>query len=285
MKCLYTNTDCLPNKLNEIEPFLVNNDIKIAAFVETIPKNCVFEEHKNLTFNLDGFNCLSNNNGRGVCVYINNTFEIIERYNNYEDIFSPSIFCKIKPSTISDDMFTLGVIYRSPNSSHIENDRLNKLIKSVASKFQKSGEKLILLGDFNFPDICWLTESSDKPQHSDSNTFLNTIHECYLTQFIKQPTHFRAQQTPTLIDLILSNDPDFISNIDYNPPFGKSHHCVITFDIDVYTAKGKSNPVFKYLYNKGDYDAMREYARQVKWNEVLVEGDSIDQQWSKIESV
>ena len=220
-----------------------------------------------------------------MCVYINNTFEIIERYNNYEDIFSPSIFCKVKASTVSDDMFTLGVIYRSPNSSHIENDRLNKLIKSVASKFLKSGEKLILLGDFNFPDICWLTESSDKPQHSDSNTFLNTIHECYLTQFIKQPTHFRAQQTPTLIDLILSNDPDFISNIDYNPPFGKSHHCVITFDIDVYTAKGKSNPVFKYLYNKGDYDAMREYARQVKWNEVLVEGDSIDQQWSKIESV
>ena len=94
------------------------------------------------------------------------------------------------------------LLYRSPNSSEYENSNLNNLIKLVAKKFQNSGDKLLIVGDFNYPDICWESETCQN-QNGTSNMFLNTVHQCYLTQFIDKPTHSRVFQNPTLIDLIL----------------------------------------------------------------------------------
>ena len=62
---------------------------------------------------------------------------------------------------------------------------------------------------------------------SKAGKFLTTIQQNYLVQLIDQPTHFRAFQSPTLIDLLFTNDTDFIGDIDVLPPIGKSHH--ITF--------------------------------------------------------
>ena len=209
--------------------------------------------------------------------------EIIERYNDFENLFSPSIFCKVKTSNSNlNNIFNIGVIYRSPNSSDLENDNFNSLIAKVAKKFLNSGEKLVLVGDFNFPDICWESETCDKPEHNVSSQFLNNIHENYLVQFVDKPTHFRPNQTPTQIDLILANDPDFINNIEYHPPIGKSHHSVISFNIDIISYDETSNPVFKYLINKGDYVGMREFLRTVVWGDLLNEDQSIEQQWSII---
>ena len=111
--------------------------------------------------------------------------------------------------------------------------------------------------------------------------FLSTIHENYLVQFVDKPTHFRPNQTPQ-IDLILANDPDFINNIEYHPPIGKSHHSVISFNIDIISYDETSNPVFKYLINKGDYVGMREFLRNVVWGDLLNEDQSIEQQSSII---
>ena len=149
MKCLSTNTDCIFNKINEIEPFLTYNNIDIAAFTETMPKNCSNIDLRNVQLNIKGYNCLSNHNGRGVCLYVNNDFEILERLDNVESLFTPSIFCKIK---CKNDVVVVGVVYRSPNSSSEENDKLNNQIDFIAKMLQASGERLIMVGDFNYPD-------------------------------------------------------------------------------------------------------------------------------------
>ena len=46
VRCLSTNTDCLPNKIDEIEHFLKDEKIDIAILAETIPKNCTLPEIK-----------------------------------------------------------------------------------------------------------------------------------------------------------------------------------------------------------------------------------------------
>ena len=122
------HTDCLPNKINEIENSLKNENIDIAVLVETIPKNCNSPELKNLKFNISGYTCLSVPKGRGICIYVNERFEIIERYHEYEDLFSPSIFCKVKT-------IILGAFYRSPNFSDEENESLLKLMKAFLISF------------------------------------------------------------------------------------------------------------------------------------------------------
>ena len=208
LSCLYTNTDCLFNKTNELEPFLNINNIDIAAITETLPKNCTSNDFKNIHINFDGYTCLSNNVGRGVCLYIKDDYEIIERFTDVENIFSPSIYCKIKSK--SNELFIIGVVYRSPNSSSLENDQL---IKQIEKCFKNhSGERVVLVGDFNYPEINWSNESCNKPEGHPSSRFLNIVHTHFLTQFVDSPTHHRGLQTPTLIDLILSNDPHFITN-------------------------------------------------------------------------
>ena len=128
--------------------------------------------------------------------------------------------------------------------------------------------KLVLMGDFNYPDIDW-EHNCVNNQSSISNKFLNCIHKNYLYQHITQPTHYRCEQNPTVIDLIVTNEPNLIRDLKYFPPFGKSHHVALYFVLDVninYSMKSTS----KYLYNKGDYDKLRKHFADRDWNDVSV---------------
>ena len=273
--------DCIVNKVNEIEPFLNLNKIDIAAFTETNPKNCS-NEYLCVNTNLKGYNCLSNYDGRGVCLYINDSFEVLQRLSDIEAIFKPSIFCRVKSQ--SSEVFTVGVVYRSPNSSVDENNNLMLQIDRISKRLMKSGEKFVLLGDFNFPEISWVDETCDKPLLHPASNFLNIVQSNYLSQFVNKPTHHRALQTPTLIDLILSNDPEFVFNLEFCPPFGKSHHSVITFFIDVKPIEVTISSRKKFSFNKGNYAAMRNHFKNFDWN-ILLECDDINDMWNKFECI
>ena len=232
---------------------------------------------------MNGYSCLTNNSGRGVCIYIKNDFEVIERYSDLEALFTPSIFCKIR--TPSKKLFTVGIIYRSPNSSDLENEKLNILISTVAMKFRNSGEKLLILGDFNYPSIDWINENSNKPNDHIASKFLDCVLSNYLNQFILEPTHHRALQTPTLIDLIFSNDPEFVYNVNIFPPFGKSHHSVLCFNLDINVFKSNSSSkTVKYAFDKGDYDKIRAHLSDIEWSNIIEPIDNVDEVYDVIEN-
>ena len=107
-----------------------------------------------------------------------------------------------------------------------------KQLKHVHSLCKSTGDKFILLGDFNLPSINWEDESCDKISEHISTRFLEFVKENDITQFIHCPTHYRTTQTPSLIDLVLSNDSHLVNNITHFPPLGMSHHSVLTFHID-----------------------------------------------------
>ena len=243
-----------------------------------MPKNCSNNDLRNVQLNIKGYNCLSNHLGRGVCMYINNDFEILERLSNVESLFTPSIFCKIK---CKEDIIVLGVVYRSPNSTPEDNDKLNTQIDFISNMLNASGERLVMVGDFNYPDINWDQVTCDKSSNHPAFKFLNTVNSNYFTQYVDRPTHFRALQEPTLIDLVLSNFPDFIHSLEFMPPFGKSHHSVICFDFDI-KSPTDIKPVKKFSYNKGDYDGMRCHFSGTDW-ETMLDGD-VDEAWSRFES-
>ena len=284
VRCLSTNTDCLPNKIDEIEHFLKTENIDIAAINETIPKNITINELKKLKFEIPGYTLINKPEGRGICVYINENFEIIERFSEYEQLFSPCIFCKVKTTTNST--FILGVIYRSPNSTTQENKNILNLIETVSNKLINSGDKLLLVGDLNCPDIDWLNETCTKPPENFQSKFLDVIQQSYLSQFVDKDTHDRGleNERPTLIDLVFSNHPDFVYSLDLHDPFGKSHHSKICFMIDIEPLNNSiASTKIKYCMDKGDYVGMKEYMTHIKWDEILREEESVDVWWDVIE--
>ena len=224
-RCLYTNTDCLHNKIDEIEIFSRANKIDLIAITETLPKNDA-PDKANIKFSLEGYEILQNNHGRGVCIFYKDSLTLSE-IPLEENSFSCSLYCNVK--TNSNDTFIIGVVYRSPNSNEVDNNKLIEQINYVCTKSCVNRDKLVLLGDFNFPEIDWTREDTTiRDENNKCNVFLSCVHENYLTQFIKQDTHARGEQTPTLIDLVLSNYPDFIFDIKFSNPFGNSHHSAIS---------------------------------------------------------
>ena len=268
VKCLYTNTDTLHNKLDEIKLFVDKEDIHFLAITETLSKSSIDCEP---IFILPGFECISNNGGRGVALFVKDGTEFT-RITDYDDIFSPSVVCHIKLPDV--ESFILAVIYRSPNSGELENENVYKFVSCICKNHAR--DKIVIAGDFNYPDIDWTNDICNKADDHIASKFLPCTQENYLNQIIESPTHFRGNQNPTLIDLILTNDVNFVQDLAFHPPFGKSHHVVLTFSIDLNPIYTEGDPILKYQMNKGDYVQMKTYFSKVDWNDVTSDNNALD---------
>ncbi|MCP3853075.1 MAG: hypothetical protein GY694_23025, partial [Gammaproteobacteria bacterium] len=211
--------------------------------------------------------------GRGTALFIKDNLECTP-LTLYENVFSPCNICKIDVD--KDNTFIFGVIYRSPSSTDEENVKVNELVNKLCNDFYK--KKIVLVGDFNYPDIDWKNDTCDKNVNHKASKFLECVHKNYLSQLITEPTHYRGTQTPTLVDVVLTNESDFIYDLELHAPFGKSHHSVVCFALNTCHAKTLQNPVTKYQVNKGNYSKMREYMTlsEESWDILLDDRRSLD---------
>ena len=282
LKCMYTNTDFLQNKIELIETYAHQNNIDIIAITEIHNKFATREEMLNTKFFLPGYTALQNDDGRGVLLLVKESYKVIQ-LKHFDSIFSPSIFCRIH--TTDEDHFVFGLIYRSPNSLNTKSDTelIMKQIDTVTEKLISTNEKLIITGDFNFPEINWKDDDCSCLDKHPAKQFLSCIHQNFLSQFVMEPTHQRGEQNPSLIDLILSNDSNFVYDLVHDEPFGKSHHNSLKFYIDIQTKKVRTTMTEKYILSKGDYEGMRNYMSEVNWPNELADCEDVDQCWEKIE--
>ena len=282
---MYTNTDQLQNKLSELENFCEEHKIDLVAITETLPKTNS-HDNESIKFILDGYIPLQNNFGRGVCIFYKDSLTVTEIPHDMNS-FPCSIFCDIKTNT--NEKFTLGLIYRSPNSSTQENIKLINHLNSFLPKLKTNNTKLLLLGDLNLREIDWDHEICTKDEHNINSLFLNCIHEHYLTQFVTKYTHHRGEQSPTLIDLILSNDHEFVQDVKHSVPLGMSHHDVISFTISINQTNISLPSITKYMLEKGDYDKIRNHFEATDWDSFfhndVIDQAVVDEQLNKIEEV
>ena len=280
LKLAYTNTDILSNKLEEVEIFLKDNHVDILSITEVNDKFTRTQDGN--SFVISGYNYIECSVGRGVGMFMKNDL-VFKRCSEYELLFKPSIFGIL--SLPDKTSVTLGLVYRSPNCDKSENDKFLNQIDVISSKFLKSNNKLVIMGDFNFKEIDWKNECCNTVETHDAYKFLSITLRCYLTQFVQEPTHHRALQTPSLIDLILSNDPEYVQNLVHHPPFGKSHHSVLTFSIDCKNKVPTNKTTTKFQIEKGDYDSMRKEVGDIKWTETLLQDENVNVWWDNIEGV
>ena len=73
---LYTNADSISNKLNELKTHAAYYKADLILITEYLSKN------KNSNFKdifcIDGFNCLEDNSGRGVCIFYKNHLDLYQ---------------------------------------------------------------------------------------------------------------------------------------------------------------------------------------------------------------
>ena len=82
---------------------------------------------------------------------------------------------------------------------------------------------VVILGDFNAPDVNWSSLSASTPS---STTLCDVVFRNNLLQVVSEPTHVLGNT----LDLILTNSPDRIAKIVVSSP-ALSDHSLITFDL------------------------------------------------------
>jgi len=158
--------------------------------------NLLESEYNLLGYNLYSVNICVNNK-RGIIVYVDCNLSSCQIEIDHD--FAEFMFIEIIVNNCCT--ITLGAFYRSPNSS-LDND--NKLITLLDSLKGIILDKLILLGDFNLPNINWSNCSvvNNANVNSIGYRFIQCLNDNYLAQHVLFPT--RARGTQTLTHLIWS---------------------------------------------------------------------------------
>jgi hypothetical protein len=136
----------------------------------------------------------------------------------------------------------------------INNSALNTLVKDMVD----GRSHVLLVGDFNYPDIDWVEGTSPASSNHRATIFMDTIRDTFLHQHVIKHTHYRGEQQPTLIDLVFTNEEFMVKNLVHLAPLDKSHHHCLIFDYVCYVKSKTTLHEGKFLYLKGDYDGMRK---------------------------
>ena len=146
--------------------------------------------------------------GGGVLLYIKETIPAYEVQLKEEEYCNEDIWCKI---VTGHTTVTIGVVYRCPNITKQNKEKIHNAIISEVSK----GD-FIIMGDFNHGNIKWDALQSTGVE---DQTFLCLVQDNFLTQHVLEPT--RAAR---ILDIVLSSQKEFVDNVVIQEPLGSSDH-------------------------------------------------------------
>ena len=131
-----------------------------------------------------------------------------------------------------------------PNASAEYHSDLVNYLNTISAQ----SAPVLLLGDFNSPDINWSTLAGSS---TVSNNLCEFIFESNLVQLVDLPTHVCGN----ILDLVLTNSPDHVTNLLVHPPDYQcvtSDHYLITFTItfEHLMSSPNINKVFNFNYQR-----------------------------------
>ena len=140
---------------------------------------------------------------------------------------------------------------------------------------------LILLGDFNSPDINWPSLSSDS---HPSLMLCDFAFDNSLLQLVHESTHEKGN----ILDLVFTSCPAYISNVEVHsniyPLLVSSDHYPITFSFACNLPHPVSYSFPSFNFPKGDYIAINDFLLDYDWSTFFMSSD-IEGLWCTIKSL
>ena len=198
IKVMYANAQSLKRKMSE----LLTTTVALSPDVIGITESWGDQDLPDSEFTVPGFTMfrsdrVTGHRGGGVLLLVKNEINPVEV--KMKSKFMDQVWCKI--SQAHGDELLIGVCYRSLNTVLFGKDNdacLQELITEIR------GRPLLLMGDFNFPDIDWSSSAGSTPS---SQSFVDCIDGAFLTQHVTQCTCKDA-----VLDLVFTSEPDIIDS-------------------------------------------------------------------------
>ena len=143
----------------------------------------------------------------------------------------------------------------------------------------------MLAGDFNLPDICWeggLGRIKTSPAYGNeiNNLFIDILNDFALEQQVKEPT-----RSAHILDLVLSSQPQLISDVSRSVILGMSDHEAVNFQLNLSIQRlpGKQyRKVRNYQYHKANQLGIKE--EMERYQQALLSSDpyeqTVEENWS-----
>ena len=212
--------------------------------------------------------------GGGVILYIKETLVSAP----ISTLTEQSMWCEVE---LPGDKLIVGVCYRSTSSADGNNQELLNLLASAVEYTGTS--KLLLMGDFNYPDIDYEKYTVNAGQESAPYRFFTMTQDLFLLQHVVENTRMRLGNTPSLLDLIFTNEENLIDQMRYEAPIGKSDHMSLTF---IYTTciQEDRTDMIKLNYWKGNYGEINAELAKIDWSNLLNEKD-LESGWMLVKNL
>ena len=208
-------------------------------------------------------NDTANGIGGGLLVYARNGLAVLPCDENSD--FNQ--YCKFKVTDKSESIY-IYLLYRPPNAGQASKDKLCELL----SQAEKNS---LFIGDFNLPGVDWEAGAG----HGVDIKIVQVVQEHDFTQMVDFPTHIRGG----VLDLILTNMPEKVSNIAEVGRLGKSDHYLIQFDLEMSQKNSGEKRVFRN-WKKADWDNIRQGIETTVWPRAADE-KSAEDTWQQLRRV
>ena len=263
LRCMTLNAQSLQYKMSELEKRAKLSKPYIISITESWGKDNIDD----IVYNLDDYNMYRNDRigraGSGTLLYIRKNLgqrkcKAMATLMNGQE-YDSSVWVWVNIS--KGKKILVGSIYRSPNSS-ADNNKL--LLAMLDHANDIAGEnRLLILGDFNVPNIDWIERETLPGARIIERHFFESITDNFLHQHVTVPTRYRGTQSSTL-DLIFTKEEDDLKNVEALPPIGGSDHAVVIGDF-ICEWKSRAEPKKRRAYFRGNYDNYNTKLRLTNW--------------------
>ena len=218
---------------------------------------------------------LEENTVRWLGTYVNKDLEYKEI--NLKANFDEYIAIEVKLND-SEEILLIN-IYRSPASNDDNCTELNNILSELAGlKYQHK----VIGGDLNYRGIDWKLPVCTASANSKDFLFLEAMRDAYLTQLMDVPTRWRGNDTPSTLDLMITNDDAVVEDIRVDAPLGKSDQALISARV-VCQLETKHITKTRFIHDKANYEEMR--VLYIDWEDTLnARGNDINKMWKTFES-
>ena len=158
-------------------------------------------------------------------------------------------------------------MYRSPSQSSIEFESfLSGFEDMLGSVIFSKSQFTVILGNFNARSSSWWSNDIT----NINGTLIDSLTATHgFKQLISDPTHMLPQST-SCIDLILTDQPNYIIDCGTHPSLNKNCHHQITFC--KLNLKAEYRPPYQPLvwnFKKSNNDAIKKAIELVNWNSLF----------------
>ena len=265
------------NNSDEIIPFL--------AMTETHTDDTIYDAEINIkNYDIIRSDRIERKQG-GVALYVHHTI-IVDEIDKFSDKYTEAIMIHVKQAKL-----VIIVVYRAPNTPKQSFFDCLKKLQAFTEKHNSSD--IIALGDYNFRFVDWDTEKINKigipvEEQEQAQSFIKFTHQLLLTQMVKENTRENS-----IIDLILTTDPDMILNINVETNNDSDHDIVkckflhkdlhIKKETTTQTLQDK-HPLDTLNFYRADWTAIKSDLEEIQWETEISEHQSVEEMYSNLET-